>query len=78
MKRTAILECCREKDAAMIAKNAEINEKILPVLSKFAAAELAAKWLYKPVMLVSIAGVAWLAGAKGEVVLEILKKIVGL
>lgn len=78
MYRTALLEAAREKDAAITVRNTEVIEKIMPVLQRYEAAETAAKWLYKPIFLIAVAAVCWAAGAKGEVVIEILKKSIGL
>jgi hypothetical protein len=77
MYRTALLEAAREKDAAITQKNNEVIERILPVLTRYEAAETAAKWLYKPAFMAGIAVICWFAGAKGEVILEMIKKIAG-
>jgi predicted nuclease with TOPRIM domain len=78
MKRTAILEDCRQQDVQITKENTRVIERIIPVLTRYEAAETAAKWLYKPAFLLALAAVAYLSGAKGEVVLELLKKVAGV
>jgi hypothetical protein len=78
MKRTAILECCRENDSSSLKRNTETMERLLPILARYEAFETAAKWIYKPVSLGLVALAAWAVGAKGEFITEILKKMVGM
>lgn len=70
MKRTALLEANQDRVISTF-------DKLQPVLDDMRAAKKAAEWIYKPVTMLIGAGCMLLIGAKNDLIIEILKKMIG-